>query len=639
MGKGPEGQGVMKYKMSGNTAVAYGALKAGIAVAAGYPGTPSSEVITELLSFAQANAVAPYVEWSTNEKVALEVAVGAAWAGQRALVTMKMSGANVALDTLISVGYSGTKGGLVVFVADDPGAEAGMPEQDTRVMAQLVNLPVLEPANPIQAYELIQTAFELSEHIELPVILRSVTTLSHGIEYFEIEQEYRPLKRTAHFTRDIARFTKAGAEICLNQHLALLERNTHALDYFQQHGLNSIVPPDGEGSGMAIISVGVINQIVAELQPFFSSLTVVRMHAVLPVDLQLFAQIFDTHSAVLVLEELEPIIETELRSLAQRTGWEGRVVGVAEDLLPRVGRYTREVVLRGIAALTEEQLPQDVLTPVFGSEERTDEPAMHIKHPITFCEGCPHRGTYMALNQALRKTGFGMKETVVTGDIGCTILGMNPPFNSCWTEISMGSSIGLAQGFNRAGIRNPVVATIGDSTFFHGGIPQLVNAVQHRAELLLIILDNGWTSMTGFQVNPGTGTEYQQGQGRRVEIDRIVEAIGVDMLEVMDPFQQDAAVKTVSAALTASGVRVVISRAECALTRMRREPVRTRYRIDPQACTYCKACILQTGCPALFIEDSGKTQTVRIDQHICTGCALCAHTCRFDAIHLEGAGE
>jgi len=691
----------MKKTLSGNAAVAYGALKAGVAVAAGYPGTPSSEALTELLHFAGTNDPAPYVEWSTNEKVALEVAVGAAWAGQRALATMKMSGANVALDTLISAAYSGTTGGLVVYIADDPGAEAGMPEQDTRLTALLTNLPVLEPSNPRQAYELIQTAFDLSEQIQLPVILRSVTTLAHAVETFDIDGTYQPLDREANFTRDITRFTKAGAKICLDQHRTLLERNEGALEFFRARELNRIVPgasraaaeekfeggraagnrSSGRGAvkqkpadaavsplkddrtaakqnsgeaaviSSAVISAGVLNQTMAELHPQYPDLTVAYLEAVLPADEELFSRILKTCGRVLVLEELEPVIERQLRSAAQRAGWQGRIIGKEDGVLPRVGRYGTNVVLKGLGELTGNDPTIDAPQPAQAAqtESPADQPAQadkaaadlpDVKHPITFCEGCPHRGTYMALNHALRTTKLGQKKTIVTGDIGCTILGMNPPFNSCWTEISMGSSIGAAQGFSRAGIRKPVVATIGDSTFFHGGIPQLINAVQHRTDLLLIVLDNGWTSMTGFQVNPGTAGEFQPDEGRRVDMEKIIAAVGVDMLKVMDPFDQKASVTVLEEALTAEGVRVVISKAECALTRMRREPPKFKYVIDPEKCTFCKACILQTGCPALFIDEgvgSGEAndraaRKVAIDWNICTGCSLCFSTCRFSAI-------
>lgn len=670
----------MKKTLSGNAAIAYGALEAGVAVAAGYPGTPSSEALTELLRFAGTNDPAPYVEWSTNEKVALEVAVGAAWAGQRALATMKMSGANVALDTLISAAYSGTTGGLVVYIADDPGAEAGMPEQDTRMTALFTNLPVLEPSNPRQAYRLVQTAFELSEQIQLPVILRSVTTLAHAVETFDINGGYHPQDREASFTRDISRFTKAGAKICLDQHRALLERNERALEFFRAKELNCIVPGTSRADAKeqiqssqagvsplkdhraAVISAGVLNQTTAELHPRYPELTVACLEAVLPADEYLFSQILNTCDRILVLEELEPVIERQLRSAAQRTGWRGRIIGKEDGVLPRVGRYGTNVVLRGLGELTGEDrtIGAAQADPTVGQAKHPlDQPTRTapadlpgVKHPITFCEGCPHRGTYMALNHALRTTRLGQKNTVVTGDIGCTILGMNPPFNSCWTEISMGSSIGAAQGFSRAGIRKPVLATIGDSTFFHGGIPQLVNAVQHRTDLLLIVLDNGWTSMTGFQVNPGTAGEFQPDEGRRVDMEKIIAAVGVDMLKVMDPFDQKASTAILEEALSAEGVRVVISKAECALTRIRREPPRFKYVIDPEKCTFCKACIMQTGCPALFIEegDGGgetpgpvgppaeqapseqPTQSVAIDWNICTGCSLCYSTCRFDAI-------
>ncbi|HDQ13369.1 MAG TPA: hypothetical protein ENN41_00950 [Sediminispirochaeta sp.] len=621
----------MKRRMSGNTAVAYGALRAGIAVATGYPGTPSSETLGELYNFSidakkqDPSASVPHVEWSTNEKVALELAAGAAWAGQRALVTMKMSGANVALDSLISVAYSGTRGGLVIFIADDPGAEAGMPEQDSRIIAELCNLPVIEPENPRQAFLLTQLAFEISEQSELPIILRSVTSLSHAVESFDLETKYRDLRREAGFYRDITRFTKAGAQICLDQHRGLLAGAERVRELFRTHGLNRF---EARGS-LTILSTGVLNRICSELQEDYPEAGFAFFQAPLPPDRELFGQILAASDRVLVLEELEPVLERELRSFAQQRGWTGRIVGKQDGVLSRVGRYQAEEFVRVIDSLLGRS----------AADQKRPAPSGElsgVKHPITFCEGCPHRGTYMALNRALRVGKFGTKETIVTGDIGCTILGMNPPFNSCWTEVSMGSSIGLAQGFVRGGAKKPVVATIGDSTFFHGGIPQLVNAVQHRTEMVLIILDNGWTSMTGFQENPGTAAKHQRGPSHRVEIDKIVEAIGVDSLEVIHPFQQEKAVESILRALRGEGIRVIISRAECALTKLRREPNKFVYRIDPEKCTYCKVCILQTGCPALYITAVEDKDVVAIDPHRCTACSLCYQTCKFEAISPVG---
>jgi indolepyruvate ferredoxin oxidoreductase alpha subunit len=255
-----------------------------------------------------------------------------------------------------------------------------------------------------------------------------------------------------------------------------------------------------------------------------------------------------------------------------------------------------------------------------------------VKHPITFCSGCPHRGTYIALNRAIKKAGFKKDDTIVTGDIGCTILGMNPPFDSCWTEVSMGSSIGFAQGFVRAGAENPVIATIGDSTFFHAGIPPLINAVQHRSNLLLVILDNGWTSMTGFQTNPGTREQFQKNGNRTVDIKKIVEALGVDECSAVRPFDLDDATETLTRSMKKPGVRVVISEEECALTRGRRESRSRVFAIDSEKCTFCKACLRETGCPALVVHATDEKTVMTIDGSQCTGCGLCTFCCRFEAI-------
>jgi indolepyruvate ferredoxin oxidoreductase alpha subunit len=323
-------------------------------------------------------------------------------------------------------------------------------------------------------------------------------------------------------------------------------------------------------------------------------------------------------------------VERELRGLADRLGWHGRIVGKLDGVLPRIGRYTRREILAGLAALEGQ--------PVSATVAAASEPPA-VKHPITFCAGCPHRGTYLALNRALKALKLPKEEIVVTGDIGCTILGMNAPISSCWTELAMGSSLGLAQGFQRAGLREPLVATIGDSTFFHAGLPALVNAVQHRTPLVLVILDNGWTSMTGFQVNPGTAAAMQPEGSRRVSIEAIVRAASVDFLERLDPFDQPAAIEVMKKALEAPGVRVVLAERECALTLARRVPEKELYRIDPEKCTFCRACLRETGCPALFMTRYGQGESAKdhmsIDEELCTGCGLCATCCKFGAIGAE----
>ena len=623
-------------EVSGNEAVACGALAAGISLASGYPGTPSSEALAELLSFSEkmkgSGRAHPYVQWSVNEKVALEIAAGAAWAGKRALATMKMSGANVALDSLISIAYSGTRGGLVIYIADDPGAEAGMPEQDTRLIALFTNLPVLEPSDPRRSYELTRYAFELSESCELPVIVRSVTSVAHAVEALDIDPSYHDPKIEAEFHRDIGRFTKAGAEICMNQHRDLLHRNDLAVELLRKTKINRSLSPSGKkgkSSDAAVISSGAVNQVVGELHGEYPDFAALLLEAVNPLDEELIETFIETKNRLLILEELEPVIEKQVRSLAQRINWKGRIIGKLDGKLPRIGRYSSHTVREGLDTLSgAESAVINAETPE--EEAGRERPSVH--HPITFCEGCPHRGTYLALGRALKKTKLGKNKTVVTGDIGCTILGMNPPFDSCWTEVSMGSSIGFAQGFSLAGIRPPLVAAIGDSTFFHAGIPPLINAVQHGTDMLLIILDNGWTSMTGFQINPGTDADFQQRGGRRVDISALVQSLGVDMYREIRPFRQEESVNTLAEALTAEGVRVVVSKEECALTRLRREERRFVYRVDPDKCTFCRVCIRETGCPALYVEETGERPHAAIDRLRCTACSLCYSACSFDAI-------
>jgi indolepyruvate ferredoxin oxidoreductase alpha subunit len=654
----------MKRSIIGNQAVAYGALAAGIGVAAGYPGTPSSEALTELLHFSatasQRGEPAPYVEWSVNEKVAFELATGAAWAGKRALATMKMSGANVAADSILSVAYSGTKGGLVLYIADDPGAEAGMPEQDTRLFAQWAGLPVLEPADTTRAYELARYAFQLSETCELPVILRSVTSVAHAKQEVEGEYSYEPLGRQADFEKNIFRYTKAGAVICMDQHRDLLERLKTAESSASKAGINTL--QQAESGDLFVVAAGALIPYVREAMSGgnHNELSTLFLESVFPLDTQLAGEMFEKAARILVLEELEPFVEMQLRSEASRLGWRGTILGKLDGLFPRVGKYNLETIGRGLTLLAQgSQGDSPVPASASGGgraaketigRQSTEQPgpaakaatALNVKHPITFCAGCPHRGSFMAINRALKKIGLNRDNTVVTGDIGCTILGMNPPFHTCWTEVSMGSSIGLAQGFYHAGIENPVIATIGDSTFFHAGIPPLVNAVQHGTNLLVIILDNGWTSMTGFQVNPGTAGQFQAEGSRRVEIEGIVRGMGVENLQVIGPFDQEQSVETITKALQQEGVKVIISQTECALTAARREERALIYRIDSEKCTFCRSCLRETGCPALYVTaNGGKSkhgQVMAIDPELCTGCGLCSTCCKFDAISQKKLG-
>ena len=623
--------------LTGNEALALGALKAGAKVLTGYPGTPSSGALGSLLALSPDHPWLKdrWVEWSTNEKVAFEIATGAAWAGHRALCTMKMSGLNVAYDSVISIAYSGTNGGLVIYVADDPGVSAGMAEQDSRGFALMSDLPMLEPSSVAQAYEMVQVAFDLSERTQAPVFLRLVMSIANSHAPVRVEEPAPPPQREPILEKDIAKYTKAGSAICLAQHRELIARLEKTGDIIDELGLNRLQLSEKPG-GLGIVASGVVASYLEEgfetatsfgFEREAASLLLVAATNPFPSrDVRALLSHCDT---VLVLEELEPHIERGIYVEAQRMGFRGRIAGKLDGLFSRVGEYGVSHVVQGLGAALELTIPEDLFR---GHEEAE---ALAAQRPITVCAGCPHRGTYMAINQAIRKLRLKKDEVMVTGDIGCTILGMNPPFDTVWNEISMGASISLAQGYVYAGVETPVIATIGDSTFFHGGIPGLINAIQNQVPLTLIIMDNGWTSMTGMQVNPGTADAFQQPGSQRVDIARIIPALGVEQFYIIDPFDMDQSTATVQECLTLPGVKVVLARQECAIPAMRQGRMAGQVRVEPDNCNLCELCIMVTGCPAIDIGED----TIIIDPVLCYGCGLCAQVCNRDAIEMVAEAE
>lgn len=621
--------------ISGNEALALGALVAGAKVLTGYPGTPSSGALGSLMVLGADHPwrQTRWVEWSTNEKVAFEIAAGAAWAGHRALCTMKMSGLNVAYDSVISIAYSGCNGGLVIYVADDPGVSAGMAEQDSRGYALMADMPMLEPSSVAETYDLIQVAFELSERIESPVFVRLVTAIANSYAPVRVEEPSAPPEREPILEKDIAKYTKAGSAICMAQHRALIARLEEAGRVIHEIGLNRL-QLSGQAGGLGIVSSGVVSSYLEEgfdLAARYGfvreDVSVLRVTASHPFPSQEVAALLNHCAAILVLEELEPHIERSIYVAAQRMGFQGQIMGKLDGLFSRIGEYSVRHVVQGLNAALDLSMPQDLFVGTGEAEQ------LAAQRPITVCAGCPHRGTYMAINRAIRKLKLKQDEVMVTGDIGCTILGMNPPFHTVWNEVSMGASVSLAQGYVHGGITTPVIATIGDSTFFHGGIPGMVNAIQHQVPLTLIIMDNGWTSMTGMQPNPGTAEAFQQLEGQRIDIARIVPALGVEHFFIIDPFDLDVATETVRKCLTLPGVKVVLSRQECTIPAMRRGLTAGRVHVEPDNCNLCQLCIMETGCPAIDIGED----TIVIDPALCYGCGLCAEACHRNAIEIEAS--
>ena len=546
--------------LSGDQAVARGALEAGISVATGYPGNPSTRALEFILRHRRENNV--YAEWSTNEKVAVEVAAGVAWAGKRALVTMKMSGLNVAADSLLSIAHSGTNGGLAIYVADDVGTYYGMVEQDSRYYALLGAMPMLLPADPQEAKDMTIFAYTLSEEVGAPVMVRSTTAVANSYQDVAVGQPQK-LNRWPHFERRPEQFTKAVSAWCLAQHANAMERLERAQQFMAPWNPLVLYPQKRLG----VVAAGVCWQYLQEvLSNSDIILNTLKLDSFNPFPREKMGRLLSCCDGVLILEELEPLIEWRTKALALEIGARVKIEGKEDGFLPRVGDYTVNMVQEAVWRFTGRDVSTEQSTP----RETPQDSFLVLPREPHFCPGCPHIATYQAIKQALRDLGYKKEEVITTGDIGCTIIGMHQPFEVCWTEVAMGSSIGLAQGFKLAGLQRPVLAAIGDGTFFHAGIPGLLNAVKGKIPITVVVLDNGWIAMTGHQPHPGTGVTAGGELTDRADIAALARACGVQDVKVVDSFYLEALVGALKDSIRYPGVSVVISKGECALTRDRR---------------------------------------------------------------------
>jgi len=615
----------VKKLLTGNEAVAEGIIESGVEVVCGYPGTPSTEVIQTLLP--QAKELGIHIEWSINEKVASEIAAGAAWAGKRASATMKMSGLNVASDSLCSIIYSGCRGGLVVYVVDDPGASAGMPEQDSRYYAKLGIAPMLDVSSQQESLDFVKFAFEISEKIRGLVFLRSTASISHVASNVEIGKRVR-LKRKAHFERNISKYTKSKASWCMNQHqdaIARLNESSKIVDSYLSESGTEVNQMHLEGKYGVVTSGAAWENFQEAINRYNLKLSWLKIGMVNPLPEEKIKEFLKNINRLLVLEELEPLIEAEVMRISFLLNKKIDVLGKFNGTLSMMGNYSFKEVKDSLQILLKARLEPEQNLEIIKRAEK-----LEVERPTSFCTGCPHRGTYYAINKAIKKLNYKKKDIIVTGDIGCTILGMNKPFQTCWTEVAMGASIGIAQGFKWAGIKKPVLATIGDSTFFHAGIPPLINAVYQNVPLTVIILDNGWTAMTGFEENPGT-IPLKETDTMRVDIVEVCRGCGVKDVSVIDPYQSEEAIDAIAKAIEHPGVSVVVSRRECSLQARRRGISLPKLKVNPDKCTGCRVCLSSLACPAMIFHPEDNKGLMEITSS-CNGCGLCKDVCPEEAI-------
>jgi indolepyruvate ferredoxin oxidoreductase alpha subunit len=595
----------------GNEAIARGAVEAGVAFASTYPGTPSSEIALNLFQISQETDL--YFEFSTNEKVALEVAAAAANCGVRSMVMMKHVGLNVAADALMTLAYVGVKGGMVILSADDPSMFSSQNEQDNRYYAKFAGLPMLEPSSVDEARAMVSAAFDLSEKLQQPVLLRTTTRINHSSGAVTLGA-IRPRRTRGSFTKDPMNLVVVPA-VARKLHVKLLQTLEAAQALAEESPCNL---SEGAGSWGVIcngVSYNYVRDAVRDLG-VADRVRVLRLGFAHPFPRKRVQDLLKRCERVLIVEEGEPILEEATKVAAQEAGLTLPIRGKAPDLFSRLYEYDPATVRQAVAACFGVAYSPPAAVDV------TDLPPIPQRSP-TLCAGCSHRATLYAVKKAAEGS-----DAIFPSDIGCYTLGFLPPLSMADYVVCMGMSTGCVGGFAQATGRK-VVSFIGDSTFFHSGIPGLINAVFNRHNFTLVILDNGTTAMTGHQPHPGVDMTQLGVPGHgRVSIENLVRGIGVQHVTVIKPYQVRKSIAAVREALQATGVSVVISQEVCALyARAIKLPKRKPFQVTAK-CTNHRTCLNELACPAFYVWKD----RVHIDPDLCTGCALCAQVCPENAI-------
>ncbi len=583
----------MKEVLSGNEAIAQGAWEAGVQYAAAYAGTPSTEILETIGTRYKADI---YSQWSPNEKTALETTVGASIAGARALACMKHVGVNVAADPLFTASYTGVRGGLVIVSADDPNLHSSQNEQDNRNYARFAKIPLVEPSDSQEAKDFLKAAFEISEQFDTPVLFRTTTRISHSKSVVEMG-ERQELPRPESLERDVKKYTMLPA-YARPKHPKIEERLRKLQEYGVTSPLNRVEMGD---TSVGIVASGIAYQYAKEALPGASFL---KLGLTYPLPADLVRDFASKVDRLIVVEELDPFLEDQIRLL-------GIEVAHGKDWFPLVGELTPDMVAE---KLTGEPLGRQ--PPAEG---------LPIRPPV-LCPGCSHRGVFTVLRKL---------KVYVSGDIGCYTLGALPPFEALHACLCMGASITMAHGMNKVlgdpqDRSNKTVSVIGDSTFFHSGVPGLMDMIWNRGNSVVMIQDNRTTAMTGGQVTPGVGKTLMGDDSPVIDIEKLVKALGVspDNVRVVSAYDLKELETVLKEELDKPDPSVVITKDPCVLQyRVKKDPMH----VDPEACTACGVC-LRTSCIALSMVGEGDDRHVEIDPNFCTGCTVCAQVCKFDAI-------
>ena len=590
---------VKKFLM-GNEAIGLGAIHAGVNLVAGYPGTPSTEILETV---AKNNDGSIHVEWSVNEKAALEVAAGGAYAGARALVTMKQVGLNVASDPLMSLAYVGVKGAMVIVSADDPGPISSQTEQDTRHFAHFCKLPVFDPSSPEEAYEMIKDAFDYSEKYQTPVLFRPTTRICHGCGDILVDEKYEKHIPEG-FVKDTMRWVIFPRTSFLN-HQKIEKRNPQIGDEFSSYRFNTITGSGKKGICTHGASYGYVME---NLEGSNGEAKVFKVATPFPFPEKQALDFLRGLDEVMCFEELDPVLERELIYICGKYGLNVKIHGKIDGCVQSAGENSAESVAKVLKSFlgikpTENAFPKP--------------PELPVRPPV-LCAGCPHRASFYAVKQAVKG-----RKAVFSGDIGCYTLGNAMPLDMVDTCLCMGADVTIAQGLHIIEPDTLNFSFIGDSTFFASGITGVVNAVYNQNDIILIVLDNSTTAMTGHQPHPGTGVTMMGEVAQKVSIEAILKAIGLTSVETVDPLDLSAAVGAVQRAAEKRGVRAVIFKSPCiAVTKSEK-----KYEITDK-CVGCKKCISQLGCPAIVIDEG----RVTVEKSLCFGCSLCAQVCPVGAI-------